>query len=252
MKKIQEIDSCNILNVNINILNLNCTKKLLQENIKELKGEYICVSNVHTTVMSYEDEDYKKVQNEAILRLPDGAPLSIISRIKGFKNAERVTGPDLMRVIFEDSDIESYTHYFYGSKNETLKILEKNLLSDYPKIKILGKYSPPFRQLTQEEDRKIVEEINSLNPDFVWVGLGAPKQEKWMNQHKNKINGLMVGVGAGFDYFAGSIKRAPNWMQKLSLEWLYRLMQEPNRLFKRYFVTNSKFIYFYLKDIIRR
>ena len=103
-------------------------------------------------------------------------------------------------------------------------------------------YSPPFRALSSEEDNEVIEKINETNPDFVWIGLGAPKQEKWMFDHQGSINGLMIGVGAGFDYYAGNIKRAPQWMQKCNLEWLYRLMQDPKRLFKRYFHTNIKFI----------
>ena len=221
-------------------------KKLLAQNIdrvmKEVSGNYICVSNVHTTVLSYEDSDYKKVQNNALLRLPDGAPLSSVARKKGFNEAKRVTGPDLMQKIFESSDSNGYRHYFYGSTEETLKKLRDKLQEKYPNINIVGMYSPPFRTLTEEEDNEIIKNINNTEADIVWVGLGAPKQEIWMNNHKNKIKGLMIGVGAGFDYHAGNIKRAPKRMKKCSLEWLYRLLQDPKRLFKRYFRTNTKFI----------
>ena len=116
-------------------------------------------------------------------------------------------------------------------------------MEKYPEIQIAGMYSPPFRPLTEEEDRAIVERINETKPDFVWVGLGAPKQEKWMAAHQGKIDGLMLGVGAGFDYYAENIKRAPMWMQKHNLEWVYRLVQDPKRLFKRYWSTNTKFIW---------
>ncbi|WP_415306327.1 WecB/TagA/CpsF family glycosyltransferase, partial [Clostridium perfringens] len=112
-----------------------------------------------------------------------------------------------------------------------------------PSLKIKGMYSPPFRPLTSEEDCEITTNINKVKPDFIWVGLGAPKQEIWMAEHQNKIDSIMIGVGAGFDYYAGSIKRAPMWMQSCSLEWVYRLMQDPRRLFKRYISTNSKFLY---------
>ena len=139
--------------------------------------------------------------------------------------------------------IGGYRHFFYGSTEETLEKLSANLTKDYPRSTITGMYSPPFRELTEEEDKEIIKMINNSNPDFVWIGLGAPKQEKWMAAHQGKIDGLMVGVGAAFDYYAGNIKRAPQWMQKTNLEWLYRLMQDPKRLFKRYFVTNSKFIW---------
>ena len=119
----------------------------------------------------------------------------------------------------------------------------ENFKCNYPHSKIVGMYSPPFRELTDSEDRKIIDIINKTHPDFIWVGLGAPKQEKWMACHKGLVNGLMVGVGAGFDYFAGNIKRAPQWMQNMNLEWVYRLLQDPQRLFKRYLITNTKFIW---------
>ena len=237
------MDFCNILGLNVAVTNMKETVSYIEENINKLKGKYICITNVHTTVMSYEDDNYKNIQNNAALILPDGNPLSSLSRRMGFKEAERVTGPDLMGEIFKLSEEKGYKHYFYGSTEEILKQLNIKLLEKYPKINIVGMYSPPFKSNVELENEEKLNEINKLNPDFLWVGLGAPKQEKWMNLHENKINGLMIGVGAGFDYFADKIKRAPKWMQRCSLEWLYRLMQEPRRLFKRYFITNSKFIY---------
>ena len=234
--------TCNILGVNINVTDMNDTIKIIEENLEDIKGDYICVSNVHTTVMSFEDLDYKKVQNDAFMRLPDGGPLSVVSKMKGHKNSKRVTGPDLMFELFKISEKKGYTHYFYGSTEDTLNKLNLKLKEKYPKLRIAGSYSPPFRQLTEKEDEEIVQMINESNADFLWVGLGAPKQEKWMNDHQNKINSLMIGVGAGFDYHADKIKRAPKWMQNLSLEWLYRLFQDPKRLWKRYFETNTKFL----------
>ena len=223
MNRIQETS---ILGVNIAVTNIDEILKFLSENMKEVSGNYICVSNVHTTVLSYEDSDYKKVQNNALLRLPDGAPLSSVARKKGFNEAKRVTGPDLMQKIFESSDSNGYRHYFYGSTEETLKKLRDKLQEKYPNINIVGMYSPPFRTLTEEEDNEIIKNINNTEADIVWVGLGAPKQEIWMNNHKNKIKGLMIGVGAGFDYHAGNIKRAPRWISKIGLEGVYRFFQE--------------------------
>lgn len=238
----------NILGVNINIVTMESTLKILDEKLEKIKGEYICVSNVHTTVMSFEDEKYKDIQNGAFMRLPDGKPLSIVGKRKGIKGIERVTGPDLMKEIFKVSKEKSYSHYFYGSTEDTLEKLEKELTEKYPDIKIAGMYSPPFRKLTEEEDGKIVEKINSANADFLWVGLGAPKQEMWMNSKRGKVNSLMLGVGAGFDYHANKLKRAPKLMQNLSLEWLYRLLQDPKRLWKRYYETNLKFIKYLVKS----
>lgn len=242
-KKIEfKLETCNILGVNINVTNMKSTVSYITENLDSLKGDYICVSNVHTTVMAYENEKYMKVQNSGAMALPDGGPLSFVSKIRGFKCAERVAGPDLMEEIFKLSEDEGYTHYFYGSTEETLEQLNEKLNKKFPKLKIVGMYSPPFRNLTVEEDKEIINKINEIKPDFLWVGLGAPKQEIWMCNHKNIIKALMIGVGAGFDYHAEKIQRAPKLMQKYSLEWLYRLVQEPKRLFMRYLTTNIKFI----------
>lgn len=236
------MDTCNILGVNIAVTNITETVEFIEENLDDLKGNYICVSNVHTTVMSYECQEYRRIQNEAILALPDGGPLSVISRKRGFRDAQRVTGPDLMEALFKVSEEKGYKHFFYGSTEETLTELEKRLSKKYPKLRIGGMYSPPFNKDVKEENENILKQINESDSDFLWIGLGAPKQEEWMHIHKGKVNQLMFGVGAGFDYHADKIKRAPVWMQKISLEWLYRLIQEPKRLFKRYLVTNCKFI----------
>lgn len=237
-----ELKCCSILGVNINIMTMKQVKDYLRDNIEMLRGKYICVSNVHTTVMSYEDHVYRNVQNEAALRLPDGKPLSIVARTRGFSNAERVTGPDLMGEIFAEASQNGYRHFFYGSTEETLARLKEKLEAKYPDIIIAGMISPPFGSVSQEEDTRFVNAINDSKPDIVWIGLGAPKQERWMHYHTGRINAVMIGVGAGFDYYAENIQRAPMWMQKLSLEWLYRLMQDPKRLAKRYWVTNFKFL----------
>ena len=237
------IPTCNILGVNIAAINMEWLLRYLDKNIDDIKGDYICVSNVHTTVTSYEDASYCAVQNGGLMAIPDGGPLSTIGKKRGYENMARITGPDLMGKIFEISSEKGYSHYFYGSENETLELLTQKLKHQYPGIQIIGTYSPPFRPLTEEEDKEVIERINKTKPDFVWVGLGAPKQEKWMAAHQGKIEGLMLGVGAGFDYYAGNIKRAPIWMQKSNLEWLYRLIQDPKRLFKRYWSTNIKFIW---------
>lgn len=237
------IPTCNIMGVNIAAINMEWLIKYLDENLEDIKGDYICVSNVHTTVTSYEDASYCAIQNGGLMAIPDGGPLSTVGQKRGHKNMERTTGPSLMGEIFEISVKKGYRHYFYGSKEETLDILKKKLTEKYPGIQIVGMYSPPFRPLTKEEDDVVIGRINETQPDFVWIGLGAPKQEKWMAAHQGKIDGLMLGVGAGFDYYAENIKRAPMWMQKSSLEWLYRLLQDPKRLFKRYWNTNTKFIW---------
>ena len=237
------IPTCNILGVNIAAIDMQWLISFINENISKLSGDYICVSNVHTTVTAYEDEEYCKVQNSGILAIPDGGPLSSVGQKRGFKNMKRTTGPSLMGEIFKISASKGYRHYFYGSTDETLEKLYSALTETYPGIQIVGMYSPPFRPMTDDEDKAIVKRINETKPDFVWVGLGAPKQEKWMAAHQGRVEGLMIGVGAGFDYYAGNIERAPEWMQKSNLEWFYRLIQDPKRLFGRYWHTNTKFIW---------
>lgn len=252
-RKVQkdEIPTCNILGVNIAAINMEWLLRYLYVHIKSetnnsLAGEYICVSNVHTTVTAYENQKYREIQNGSLMAIPDGGPLSTIGRKRGHNTMSRTTGPSLMEEVFKVSANNGYKHYFYGSTEETLNKMRVNLEKRYPGIQIVGMYSPPFRVLTDEEDALVVQNINDTKPDFIWVGLGAPKQEIWMFNHQGNLNGLMLGVGAGFDYFAENIKRAPKWMQRINMEWFYRLIQDPRRLMKRYFYTNNKFIWYTL------
>lgn len=235
-----KIPTCNIMGVNIAAIDMEWLLNFTRTNIDNLSGDYMCVSNVHTTVTAYEDANYKRIQNGGALAIPDGGPLSSVGRKRGFKDMNRTTGPSYMEEIFR---LGGYKHFFFGSTEETLEKLRVNLNAKFPASKIVGMYSPPFKPMTDKEDEDIIKMINATAPDFIWVGLGAPKQEIWMAKHQGKVNGFMVGVGAGFDYFAGNIKRAPMWMQKNNLEWLYRLMQDPKRLLKRYCNTNVKFIW---------
>lgn len=241
-----KIPQCRILGVQIAAVNMEQILRIVKKQYQKWSGSYICVANVHTTVMSYEDPEYRKIQNRAVLALPDGMPLSVLCKKRGFHKAERVTGPDFMLEMLRLSETEGYRHYFYGSTQETLDAMKKRLESEFPYAVVAGMYAPPFRSLTREEDKRIAGQINQVSPDFIWVGLGAPKQEIWMAEHEGKVKGLMVGVGAAFDYFSENIKRAPGWMQKCSLEWLYRLLQDPVRLFKRYLKTNFKFVWLVL------
>lgn len=244
----QDLEYCKILKTNINVTNMEKTISYITENLERLKGDYICVSNVHTTVMAFRDEAYRKVQNGGAMALPDGQPLSIVSRSRGYTRAERVPGPDLMPALLKLSEEKGYRHYFYGSTEKTLAELKKAMLRDYPGLQIAGMYSPPFRRLTEEEDAEIVRQINGSGADFVWVALGAPKQENWMYEHKHRVDGLMIGVGAAFDFLAGTTRRAPMWMQKLCMEWLYRITQDPMRMAPRYLNTNFAFLYYVHKE----
>lgn len=239
----KDLKYCTILKTNINVTNMKDTIAYITDNLERLRGDYICVSNVHTTVMAFRDKEYRMVQNSAAMALPDGQPLSIVSRGRGYTEAQRVPGPDLMPIILDLSQEKGYSHFFYGSSPETLDQLKKVMLAKYPKLRIAGMYAPPYRELTREEDDDAIRMINESGADFIWVALGAPKQEKWMYEHRGKVNGLMLGVGAAFDFIAGTAKRAPMWMQKMCLEWVFRIIQNPKRMIPRYLNTNFSFMY---------
>lgn len=243
-----DIPVCPILGVDIAAINMEWLVKYISDNLCVLSGDYICVTNVHTVVTAYEDCGYMQVQNGGIMAIPDGGPLSSLGQKRGFAQMRRTSGPDLMGEIFRISTERGYRHYFYGSTEETLEKLRERLLREYPGIQIAGMYSPPFREMTEYEDEVAIRRINESDADFVWAGLGAPKQERWMAEHQGRVKGLMIGVGAGFDYFAGNIRRAPGWMQRRNLEWLYRLGQEPGRLFSRYLHTNMVFLWRTLRE----
>ncbi len=247
MKK-DNLEYCTILKTNINVTDMDKTIDYITGSLEALRGDYICVSNVHTTVMAFRDEEYRTVQNSAAMALPDGQPLSIVSRRRGYAQARRVPGPDLMPAILDLSQKKGYTHYFYGSTKSTLEQLAKAILLKYPKVEIAGMYAPPFRELTEEEDAEVVRRINDSGADFIWVALGAPKQEKWMYEHRGRVGGLMIGVGAAFDFIAGTVRRAPMWMQKFCLEWVFRIMQDPRRMVPRYLNTNFDFLYYVHKE----
>ena len=242
MKEGERMQECNIMGVNIAVTNMEEFKKYVEEHLDELRGQYICVSNVHTTVTAYENPEYLNVQNSAAIRMPDGAPLSKTARKKGFKNAQRVTGPSYMLEVLSTSKNKGYRHVFYGSTPETIEKMKNKINERFPGIFDNCLFiSPTFKKKAELESKEVINQINEFKPDFIWVGLGAPKQENWMYLHKGKFNAVCLGVGAAFDYLAENIKRAPKWMQKWSLEWLYRLCQNP-KLFRRYWHSNLKYL----------
>lgn len=204
---------------------------------------------VPAIISAKENPKVADMYSHATMTAIDGMPIVKIGRRKGFK-CDRCAAPDIMGLVFEEGVRQGKTHYFYGGKNDdVLKSLRENLVNKYPGIQIEGMYSPPFRPLTDEEDETISNEINNLHPNFLWVGIGAPKQEMWMWEHQKKIHGtVMIGVGAGFDFFAGTLDKAPEWMEKASLEWLFRLIKEPKRLWRRYLLGGVKWIYYNIKS----
>jgi N-acetylglucosaminyldiphosphoundecaprenol N-acetyl-beta-D-mannosaminyltransferase len=207
------------------------------------ESRYVCICNVHSVVSTSRDPAFKAVVNDADMATPDGAPIAWAMRRFGHPGQERVNGPDLMWRYLGEAERLGQSVFFYGSTLQTLQKLSTAALRKFPRLKIAGQHAPPFRALSEAEDAAEVEMINASGAQVVFVGLGCPKQEKWMAAHRGRVQAVMIGVGAAFDYHSGTVKRAPLWWQKNGLEWLYRLGSDPQRLLKRYMVTNTLFIF---------
>jgi len=214
-------------------------------------SRYVCICNVHSVVTTTQDPEFRRVVNDADLATPDGAPIAWALRRLGHAGQERINGPDLMWRYLAEAERLGQVVFFYGSTPATLALLEAALRRQFPRLKIGGLHAPPFRALTVEEDQAEVDMINASGAAVVFVGLGCPKQEKWMAAHRGRIRAVMVGVGAAFDYHSGAIRRAPLWWQRHGLEWLYRLLSEPRRLFRRYAVTNTLFVIGFARQLLR-
>jgi N-acetylglucosaminyldiphosphoundecaprenol N-acetyl-beta-D-mannosaminyltransferase len=236
-------DRVNILGVGATPQDLNSAVTTLDRWRAERKQEYVCVVSVHGLVVAQRDPVIRHALNHCGMATEDGMPLVWWSRLAGFREARRVCGSDLLDEVCAFGLPRKFRHYFYGASPKVVEQLIDRLQKRYPDLCVAGYRSPPFRPLTPAEDAADIAAINEVEPDFVWVGLGMPKQEKWMAEHLGKINATaLIGVGAAFDFHAGTKPRAPVWMQHAGLEWLFRLLTEPRRLAHRYLIDNSLFI----------
>ena len=217
---------------------------------RQRSSRYVCICNAHVTVTAAQEPDFWRVVEAADMATPDGAPVAWMMRRIGFPGQARVNGPDLTWKLCRRCADDGVSVFFVGGAESTLDRLRGNLLEAFPGLSIAGMESPPFRPLTEDEDRSLVERINAGGAGVVFVGLGCPKQERWMAEHRGRVNGVMIGVGAAFDFHAGTVKRAPRWMQRVGLEWLHRLASEPGRLWRRYLVTNSLFVLGALRQLL--
>lgn len=237
-------DSVNILSVNISKKNLKETTDLMCSWIDSKQKKRMCVTPTNCVLWAYKDERLRNVYNTSDLNLADGVPLIWASKLFGNKIRGRVTGLDLLPEFARIASEKKYSFFFLGAKEGVGQALANSFKRTYPKLDIAGVYSPPFAErFSDEENKKMVEMINILKPNVLWVSLTAPKQDHWIFEHLDKLNvNVAIGVGGAFEVSAGLIKRAPKWMQRSGLEWFYRFLQEPTRLFKRYFVEAPIFI----------
>jgi len=228
-------------------------QKFIDEIIKlseQKTSSYVCFANVHMVVEGYNDPLFSRVVRDADIVAPDGQPVALFLRILKGINQVRVAGLDVFPDLLKEAETRNKSVYFYGTTDEILDKIIIRARFDYPQLKICGSYSPPFRNLSSDEESKIIRRINESKPDLVFVALGCPKQENWMAAHQQTVKGCMLGLGHAFNVYAGVSKRSPMWMRRMSLEWAYRLFQEPRRLWKRYFYTNTFFLWLTFKYLL--
>lgn len=241
-----------ILGVKITVTNIPQATATIGAWIKQRLRTYVCVAPVATIMDCQRDEAYRQVVNNAGMVTPDGMPVVWLGQRQGHDVLARTYGPDLMLSLCEHGQDYGYRHYFYGGTEATNIKLMDELTKRFAQIKIVGHYAPPFRPVHSQEEKEILDQINDVTPDILWVGLGAPKQDFWMAQHRDQLQApIMIGVGAAFDFIAGEKKQAPRWMQRSGLEWLFRLGCEPRRLWRRYLLGNAHFILLCIRAYVR-
>jgi N-acetylglucosaminyldiphosphoundecaprenol N-acetyl-beta-D-mannosaminyltransferase len=242
-----------VLGVEVDAVQIPQVIARIEQWIAERGGcHYVTLTNVHAVMEANRDSRFKAVLSEASIVCPDGMPLVWLGRLSGHRGVRRrVYGPDLMLELLNTTATRGYRHFFYGGSPGVPEQMIANFRRSFP-IEIAGTYSPPFRRLSDAEDATIVRLINNAAPDVLWVGLGCPKQEYWMHAHRNQLNvPVVLGVGQAFDVFAGNLAQAPTWMREHGWEWLFRLLSEPQRLWKRYLIYNTEFLYLLAWELFR-
>ena len=238
------IGQANVLGVRIHAIDIGRAADQIEGVLASGKRGYVCVTGVHGVMEAQDDPEFKDILNRSLLTVPDGMPTVWVGRLQGFGSMKRVFGPDLMVEVCARSVQKGYTHFLYGGAPGVAKQLKHVLLSRFPGLNIVGTYTPPFRPLTEAEFGQLKDMISILNPDFLWVGLSTPKQERFMAANVDRLTTkVMIGVGAAFDIHTGRLRDAPNWVKNSGLQWVHRLVQEPTRLWKRYLVNNPRFIW---------
>ena len=225
----------NVLGVEVSAINMTQALAAFDAWIGSHSPHYVCVTPAHVVMDGYRDPALRSILNASGLTTPDGMAIVWLLKLHGQHHVSRVYGPDLMRSVCALSVEKGWRHFLYGGAEGVAVCLKERLEADYPGIQIVGLYSPPFRPLTEEEDRDVVSRINAAHPDILWMGISSPKQERWMTEHLGQVHAsVMVGVGAAFDFLSGRKQQAPRWIQRSGFEWFFRLLTEPKRLWPRY------------------
>jgi len=240
-----------IISLSVDHLGFNESLDRVMEFALKKKSSYICFANVHMTIEAYKDKSFLEKVNNADLVLADGKPIAFACKLLHHKKQERISGMDFTPCILEKANEKNLSVFIYGSTAGVIAAMNEKITLNFPRIHFAGAISPPFTTLTADEIKNDIEKINRSGAHLVFVALGCPKQEKWMAESSDKINAVLLGIGGALPVVAGIQKRAPKWMQNMALEWFYRLIQQPGRLFTRYFYTNSYFIFLLVSDWIK-
>jgi N-acetylglucosaminyldiphosphoundecaprenol N-acetyl-beta-D-mannosaminyltransferase len=242
----------NILGVGVSAMGMTDAVNTIDRWVREKTPNFVCVTGVHGVMESQRDLHLRAIHNRAGMVTADGMPLVWMGRRLGHSHMQRVYGPDLMRAIIALSPTLGYRHFFFGGAPGVADRLATALMAAHPGLNVVGTHCPPFRPLSRDEDAAIVSELNAAKPDIIWVGLSTPKQEYWMASNVGRLNAsALIGVGAAFDFLAGTKKQAPPWMQRNGLEWLFRLASEPRRLWRRYLHIVPGFIFLICAQSVR-
>jgi N-acetylglucosaminyldiphosphoundecaprenol N-acetyl-beta-D-mannosaminyltransferase len=233
----------NILGVGVHAIDMDAAVRIVEQSLKSGAKRYVCVTSVHGLIEAQHDSGFAAILGRALLVTPDGMPLVWMGRLQGHSTMSRVFGPDLMFQVCKMGIHSRTAHFLCGGRPGVAQQLKGELERTFPGIRIVGAYTPPFRELNSHEQAELISAVRELKPDIVWVGLGTPKQERFMARYLPLLDTrLMIGVGAAFDFHTGRIKDSPVLVKRCGLQWLHRLLQEPSRLWKRYLFSNSEFL----------
>ena len=231
-----------IVSLLVDVCNYESASKRVARLVAADDGGYVCCATVHMTMEAVDDQGFREIVNSASMVTPDGMPLVWMQRLRGAKDAVQVRGPSLMPKLLAFAAENELTVGFHGGSESVLFEVQKRAAEEFPSLKIGYSHSPPFREIADNEDAEMIEELNASATHIVFVGLGCPKQERWMAAHRDDTKAVMIGVGAAFDFYAGRSTESPDWLRKLGLEWLFRLFSEPRRLWRRYLILNPRFM----------
>jgi len=233
-----------LLGISVEALDMELTLKRIAGELAARRKGYVCMAGVHGIMEARRDPELAAIYASSVITVPDGTPTVWVGRWQGHKGMQRVAGPDLMREVFSRREFAGCTHFLYGGEEHVADQLGERFTRLYPWARIVGTYTPPFRDLNAEEEQSLIARVRQLKPDIIWVGISTPKQERFMHRYLHRLDTtLMFGVGAAYDFHTGRIQDAPQWIKTIGMQWLHRLMQDPRRLWKRYLRNNPAFLW---------